>query len=244
MNKKLQNYGKKLFHQKEVKRRAGMAGSSLVNLRICNLHPWCTIRKSYKYDVVVNGVVNSSKTTVGEFKVPSDAGQKMNHFGTCSNGLGVERFQGNLLSRTEEKDEEGWRRLTQQYSEMEDARSSSPDSGLGCLKVSPVLLRASGLDCHPEFAVQPGTQDPDLLMLLAAAADETEPTITPSTINNREVKGRTRFKTLPLLLSYIAVVCNGDMERIMECETSLTWFEEWFLFFSGFGDAKHTEWTP
>jgi hypothetical protein len=186
-----------------------MAGSSLVNLRICNLHPWCTIRKSYKYDVVVNGVVKSSKTTVGEFKVPSDAGQKLNRFGTCSNGLGVERFQVNLLSRTEENDEEGWRRLTQQYSEMEDARTS-PDLGSGCLRARPVLFRASGLHCHPEFAVQPGTQDPDLLMLLAAA-DKTEPTITPSTINNAEVKGCTGFKTLPLLLSYIAMVCNGDI---------------------------------
>jgi hypothetical protein len=79
-------------------------------------------------------------------------------------------------------------------------------------------------------------------MLLAAAAVKTEPTITPSTINNREVKGRTGFKILPLLLSYIAVVCNGD--KLWNAKLHLPGSKNGFYFFSGFGDAKHTKWTP
>jgi hypothetical protein len=51
------------------------------------------------------------------------------------------------------------------------------------------------------------------------------------TKNDREVRGRTGFKNLTLLLSYVAVVCNGDIMRMMKCESSLTWFEEWFLLF-------------
>lgn len=34
-----------------------------------------------------------------------------------------------------------------------------------------------------------------------------------------------------MLLSYIIVVCNGDVEKIKQRQTSLTWYEEWFMHF-------------
>ena len=30
---------------------------------------------------------------------------------------------------------------------------------------------------------------------------------------------------------YIVIICNGDFSRIGERRSSLTWFEEWFLYF-------------
>jgi hypothetical protein len=92
-------------------------------------------------------------------------------------------------------------------------------------------MRASGLKCHSEFGQPSSPEAENQLMLFASAANENEPSIIPSRINDREVRGCTGFKNLPLLLAYVAVVCNGDIERMMKCESSLTWFEEWLLFF-------------
>jgi len=50
-------------------------------------------------------------------------------------------------------------------------------------------------------------------------------------ISDEEVKRRTGFPSLSVLLTYIFVVCDGDMMSIMKRNTSLTWFEEWFLHF-------------
>lgn len=46
-----------------------------------------------------------------------------------------------------------------------------------------------------------------------------------------EVKRRTGFPSEIALIAYIFVVCNGDIDIITKRETSLTWYEEWFLHF-------------
>ena len=50
-------------------------------------------------------------------------------------------------------------------------------------------------------------------------------------ISDDEVKRRTGFPGLQTLLAYIIIVCNGDISIVLERNTSLTWFEEWFLHF-------------
>jgi len=47
-------------------------------------------------------------------------------------------------------------------------------------------------------------------------------------ITDAEVHRRTGFKTRDHLLTYVSVVCNGDISKIMMRSTVLTWFEEWF----------------
>lgn len=49
--------------------------------------------------------------------------------------------------------------------------------------------------------------------------------------SNKEVKRRTGFPTEKALLSYVFVVCNGDIDVIKQRRSSLTWYEEWFLHF-------------
>jgi hypothetical protein len=55
------------------------------------------------------------------------------------------------------------------------------------------------------------------------------PTVLP-TMDCSEVKRRTGFCNVSTLLAYVIVVCNGDFDRIRKRRTSLTWFEEWFLY--------------
>ena len=33
------------------------------------------------------------------------------------------------------------------------------------------------------------------------------------------------------MIAYIVIVCNGDFDRMKERRSSLTWFEEWILYF-------------
>jgi len=48
---------------------------------------------------------------------------------------------------------------------------------------------------------------------------------------DREVKRRTGFTCEAALLSYIFVVCNGDIKNVSKRSSSLTWYEEWFMHF-------------
>jgi len=50
-------------------------------------------------------------------------------------------------------------------------------------------------------------------------------------IPNSEVKRQTGFHSQQSLLSYIFVVCNGDVEIVNHRLSSLTWYEEWFMHF-------------
>ena len=45
-----------------------------------------------------------------------------------------------------------------------------------------------------------------------------------------EVKRRTGFCDVETLLAYVIVICNGDFEKIRNRVTSLTYFEEWFMY--------------
>ena len=48
-------------------------------------------------------------------------------------------------------------------------------------------------------------------------------------VSDDEVKWRTGFPHLSGLLLYIFVVCDGDVALMLKRESSLTWFEEWFM---------------
>jgi hypothetical protein len=56
-------------------------------------------------------------------------------------------------------------------------------------------------------------------------------TVTPSSISDGAVKARTGCVSMFSLLSFAVVVCNGDLVQMMKKESSMTWFEEWFLYF-------------
>ncbi len=98
------------------------------------------------------------------------------------------------------------------------------------------VKQAAGLQQHP---VMPNTTSPNgrsKFICTEQVANKKNRKMnvhnTPSVgleVTNDEVKRRTGFPDLSGLLLYIFVVCNGDISLIMKQESSLTWFEEWFM---------------
>jgi DDE superfamily endonuclease len=50
-------------------------------------------------------------------------------------------------------------------------------------------------------------------------------------INNRTVARTTSFRSVASMLSFIIIVCNGDIQTMSQTTTTLTWIEEWFFYF-------------
>jgi len=59
-------------------------------------------------------------------------------------------------------------------------------------------------------------------------------------ISDGEVKCRTGFISKFVLLAFVFIVCNGDTDLVMKRETSLTWFEEWILYFQWIWGCEST----
>ena len=57
------------------------------------------------------------------------------------------------------------------------------------------------------------------------------PKFKPSNLSDDDVKHYTGFFSLYGLLSYIIIIHNGDIDNLKTSETTLTWFEQWFLYF-------------
>ncbi|KAL7523201.1 hypothetical protein ACHAXR_000066, partial [Thalassiosira sp. AJA248-18] len=49
-------------------------------------------------------------------------------------------------------------------------------------------------------------------------------------MGNDEVQHRTGFRSEALLLAYIFLISEGDVDMIRRRNTPLTWYEEWFFF--------------
>ena len=52
-----------------------------------------------------------------------------------------------------------------------------------------------------------------------------------SNTTNDYIKDTTGFKSMLHMLSYISVVCKGDLKVMFSTCSNLTWFEEWLLYF-------------
>ena len=69
-----------------------------------------------------------------------------------------------------------------------------------------------------------------------------EPSIVYSTLTNLEFKRRTGFKTKSILISLVIIVCNRNHDIMKKTIISLTWFEEWFLYFEVIWGRTLTRW--
>jgi hypothetical protein len=56
------------------------------------------------------------------------------------------------------------------------------------------------------------------------------PSATPFGLTAAQVKARTGVRDFVMLLRFLLIVCDGDIELLVSRETTLTWFEEWFLY--------------
>jgi len=63
-------------------------------------------------------------------------------------------------------------------------------------------------------------------------------------MNADEVKQRTGFLSMSMLLSFIFVACDGDINLIQKRCSPLTWLEEWFFYFEfKWGRSLTNGWT-
>ena len=63
------------------------------------------------------------------------------------------------------------------------------------------------------------------------ASIENKPVVTPKSLSPTDVKARNGFNNTIHLLSFVTIVCDGDMKEMTKTVTFLTWFEEWFSYF-------------
>ena len=81
----------------------------------------------------------------------------------------------------------------------------------------------------------------DLVTKPSALLSEMDP-IVDLRMRDSEVKRRTGFRSKEVLLSYIFVVCDGDIKTVQMRSSSLTWFEEWFMHFEHEWGRTTTRW--
>jgi hypothetical protein len=61
-------------------------------------------------------------------------------------------------------------------------------------------------------------------------------------MGDRVVKERTGFSSMSALLSFVAVVCNGDLEEMGSHVCFLIWLEEWFFYLEWVWGRQHASW--
>ena len=108
--------------------------------------------------------------------------------------------------------------------------------------MNPSIAREAGIITSP-LASPPVKGDGKLFFQRDVVETATEP---PEKKNNRswnsppkvtldmrpiEVKHRTGFMSMPVLLCFVFVLCEGDIELMLKRFTPLTWLEEWFFYF-------------
>ena len=69
------------------------------------------------------------------------------------------------------------------------------------------------------------------------------PVVEVESIADAVVKNRTGFGSVLGMLTYIGIACDGDTDLMTKTSTSLTWFEEWFLFFEAEWERADTTWA-
>ena len=115
----------------------------------------------------------------------------------------------------------------QQLVEMQDVKDGEQHLG----HINPTILSAVGLDVH----CGTGTDNNDVVDSSNQSENTSNtwraPTILLKDVVPKEVKRRTGFHDLKMLLSFVAVVCGGDTTIMTSTTSILTWLEEWILCF-------------
>ena len=96
-------------------------------------------------------------------------------------------------------------------------------------EVHPRLRAATGLNQH--VLATPEKQKKSHDSTSCPSSKKKEPVVHPGSMSDSEIKEHTGFASLQLMMFFIVIVCNGDLETMSATVSSLTWFEEWFFYF-------------
>ena len=243
---KLRSIGKKKFLHAESLRRVGLGSKPITHeLRVCSKHGVEEVEKWYPITTFKRqkdgGWDERTTWEKAMFTVVTDKGEKSTSApaASLSKGIGRDRVAIRLLN---------------------DAMSKAPDPGIAlgfqqavertATEKTPVhsipgaLASEAGLN---QYVSPPSTPQKKRFRVAspkkkrnakrparAANAWEHAPVIGATgfqSMSASEVKRRTGFADLSMLLGYATVVCNGDIDLLTSPVTCLTWLEEWFLYF-------------
>lgn len=114
----------------------------------------------------------------------------------------------------------------QQLVEMMDVQERNHDLS----QINSRVLAGAGLDVHSS------TIDASGLRARKRNAQKTvtntgskDPVLMLEHLTPKEVKRLTSFEDLKLLLSYVTMICDGDLTTMTSTNSALTWLEEWVL---------------
>jgi len=196
---------------------------------VCEHHDFEEVSKSTTVKLNSGEKINVTYKLV----VPSGAGPSTEPK-TISRGMGRDRSVRKILHNTFGAEEEsgkdgGWAMCAQKMAE-----ESCPDQRR--IPLNPSVAAAANIRLKKGnadeflyedklFRATPVTETKNL----RRKVDES-PVVQPGMSDN-EVKRRTGFPNEKTMLSYIIVACDGDVDKIKQRQTSLTWYEEWFMTF-------------
>jgi hypothetical protein len=228
--KQKQTHAKKHFIRRERTQLLGFGRDCFFkDLRACVEHwkPVTGKRASYKIDKG-NGTEVTETFLIPTFHAPVRVGGKR-HFESPpefeSKGNAIDQ---STLRHVLELSQDDLALSQQQFIEMQDVKDGKQELG----HINPSILSTAGLDVHKqtesdhiaETKVGVGSQ---------CTVDDSWriPTIPLKALSPKEVKRRTGFHDLKMLLSFVSVACGGDFDSITKTTSILTWLEEWILCF-------------
>ena len=203
--------------------------------RLCSNHPVETKRHTFSFKC--RGREYSSRY---EFRIHTAAGpvSSLNPSETTK-GTGIERFKQVLLNSittkidhspqlSAEREIASLQLLTQQVVECHSTEES-PTMCPSTIKAAMIVPHKEAVSRSP-FGFTKVRRPNEEEKKPPARRSKGHPTVLPS-ISNGEVKRRTGFGSAVDMMAYTITIYNGDLEKVCQRKTSMTWFEEWFMYF-------------
>lgn len=219
----------KKFMRRERTERAGKGRlCAETNLRACEDH-WEDVEGKYTKCMLPmkDGTMESKSICIPTFSAPRRVGDKS--FGmtpkTLSRGNAADRA---TIRHVVEMSTNEFALAQQQVLEMMDVSARKQNLE----QINPTILAAAGLAVHIDNKYEQSKENVGDRVIAENNQDyRREPTFKLNDLVPKQVKRRTGFRDLKLLLSYVAVICGGDLTKMTRTNSVLTWLEEWFLCF-------------
>ena len=158
-------------------------------------------------------------------------------------GTGIERYKQVVLNAVTQKMDKSphlsYEReitslrlffLTQQIIELHSTEES-PTACPSILKAAMIVPPQETVHGSPfGFTKIATTKQEEEMKKPQARRAKRQPRVSPS-ISDIKVKQRTGFGGPIDMMVYTIIICNGDMEKVSQRSTSMTWFEEWLMYY-------------
>ena len=236
-SKDRKSYAMRLFHRNECMRRLGISlADPRKEIRFCSEHPVVKVSKSFSWNdkdgIQRRGVAIFDTICAYSHKSTLNA----TSVGT-SKGVGVDRMTIRFIESMQMEQDSPEMALVQTLETSEGALEQMNGS----------IRKSANLEAHLEAAKLEGRRDKRLRSPVQTTDSKRRKRSCrvvkkPKELREWIVKCETGFTSVTHLLSYVSIICNGDISKILAPTTNLTWFEEWYLFFELLWGRTLTRW--